>query len=142
MVTFKLSTGHPDVWTSATVFKKATSLLGENYLEIDPGEAVRAGADGTKHTFTPLGNADTPADPKNNVPEHKPCPDYDSNDDKKRNACREILHVVEATTPDQLLHRIEATLPNVDRVLERARSLRGRAARRQRPGRQRRADHR
>ncbi len=122
LVTFKLSKDIP-VWSSATVFKKATSLLGENYLEVDPGEAVRAGADGTKHTFTPLGSANTPADAKNNVPEHKPCPDYDSNDDKKRNACREILHVVEATTPDQLLHRIEETLPNVDRVLESVRDL-------------------
>ena len=32
-------------------------------------------------------------------------------------------NVVEATTPDQLLHRIEQTLPNVDRVLESVRDL-------------------
>jgi phospholipid/cholesterol/gamma-HCH transport system substrate-binding protein len=31
--------------------------------------------------------------------------------------------VVEATTPDQLLHRIDETLPNVDRVLESVRDL-------------------
>jgi len=33
------------------------------------------------------------------------------------------VNVVEATTPDQLLHRIEQTLPNVDRVLESVRDL-------------------
>ena len=119
VVTFKLSKDIP-VWSSATVFKKATSLLGENYLEIDPGEEIRTGPDGTKHTFTPLGNAKIDADPKTGTPAHPPCPDYDSNDDTKRNLCREIPHVVEATTPDQLLHRIEETLPNVDRVLPRA----------------------
>ena len=32
-------------------------------------------------------------------------------------------NVVEATTPDQLMHRIEQTLPNVDRVLESVRDL-------------------
>ncbi len=106
-VTFRLSTDIK-VWSSATVFKKATSLLGENYLEIDPGEEVRTGADGTKRTFTPLGAR---------------CKDYDSPDEKLRDACRRIEHVVEATTPDQLLHRIDETLPNVDRVLESVRDL-------------------
>src|SRR5262249_31430723 len=38
-------------------------------------------------------------------------------------ACRQIVNVIEATTPDQLLHRIEQTLPNVDRVLESVRDL-------------------
>ena len=33
------------------------------------------------------------------------------------------MNVIEATTPDQLLHRIEQTLPNVDRVLESVRDL-------------------
>ncbi|MEP6862214.1 MAG: MlaD family protein [Deltaproteobacteria bacterium] len=106
-VTFRLSKDIK-VWTSATIFKKASSLLGENYLEVDPGEQVRPGADGTKVTFTPLG-----AD----------CKDYDSSDDKLRDECRRIEHVVEATTPDQLLHRIDETLPNVDRVLESVRDL-------------------
>jgi phospholipid/cholesterol/gamma-HCH transport system substrate-binding protein len=101
-VTFRLSTEIP-VWTSATVIKKATSLLGENYLEIDPGAETAQAADGSIRTFTRLG---------------PPCADYDSKDEVKRDACREIQHVVEATTPDQLLHRIEQTLPNVDRVLD------------------------
>lgn len=100
-VTFRMSRDIK-VWSSATVLKKATSLLGENYLEVDPGEEVRRGADGTKDTFTPLG-----AD----------CKAYESPDKKLQDACRHIDHVVESTTPDQLLHRIDETLPNVDRVL-------------------------
>lgn len=106
-VTFKLSRDI-QVWTSATVIKKATSLLGENYLEIDPGEEVRQAPDGTQQTFTRLG---------------PPCQGYASDDPAKRDACRRVPNVVEATTPDQLLHRIEQTLPNVDRVLESVRDL-------------------
>ena len=106
-VSFRLSTDIP-VWSNAVVLKKATSLLGENYLEVDPGTEVQQLPDGTTRKNTPLGRA---------------CPDYDSGDPKKRDACREIPHVVEATTPDQLLHRIEETLPNVDRVLESVRDL-------------------
>jgi phospholipid/cholesterol/gamma-HCH transport system substrate-binding protein len=34
------------VWSSAIVFKKATSLLGDNYLEIDPGSADQPDPDG------------------------------------------------------------------------------------------------
>lgn len=106
-VTFKLNTGIA-VWTSATVIKKATSLLGENYLEIDPGEEVRQAPDGTQQKFTRLG---------------PPCSGYGSDDKAKDDACRRVPNVVEATTPDQLLHRIEQTLPNVDRVLESVRDL-------------------
>src|ERR1044071_8306140 len=43
------------VWTSAVVVKKARSLLGDNYLEIDPGEQVKQAPDGTRQTFTKLG---------------------------------------------------------------------------------------
>ena len=106
-ITFRLSSDI-QVWSSATVFKKATSLLGENYLEIDPGEPERAGPDGQKQTFTRLG---------------PPCSNYSNPDEALSAPCREIKHVVEATTPDQLLHRIEETLPNVDRVLDSVRDL-------------------
>src|SRR6185503_4727351 len=51
-----------EVWSSAVVFKKASSLLGENYLEIDPGEPTRQAPDGTSVKFVRLG---------------KLCPDYD-----------------------------------------------------------------
>ncbi|HEX4355594.1 MAG TPA: MlaD family protein, partial [Polyangiales bacterium] len=106
-ITFQLSTDI-QVWSSATIFKKATSLLGENYLEIDPGEQTRIGPDGKPQSFGRLG---------------PPCPGYNSSKPEERDACREITHVVEATTPDQLLHRIEETLPNVDRVLDSVRDL-------------------
>jgi phospholipid/cholesterol/gamma-HCH transport system substrate-binding protein len=90
------------------IMKKARSLLGDNYLEIDPGEQVKQAPDGTRQTFTRLG---------------PPCPTYGDADPRKSEACRQIVNVVEATTPDQLLHRIEQTLPNVDRVLESVRDL-------------------
>ena len=106
-VTFKLN-DKIQVYTSGVVIKKATSLLGDNYLEIDPGEAERQNPDGTKQTFTLLGET---------------CKGYDSSDPKLSDPCRIVPTVIEATTPDQLMHRIEQTLPNVDRVLESVRDL-------------------
>lgn len=76
-----------EVWSSAVVVKKATSLLGENYLEIDPGGAEAALPDGTRQAARRLAAGD------------------------------QVPRVVEATTPDQLLRRIEETLPEVDAVL-------------------------
>ncbi|HEU4729329.1 MAG TPA: MlaD family protein [Kofleriaceae bacterium] len=96
------------VWTSAVIVKKARSLLGDNYLEIDPGEEVKQAPDGTRQSYTRLG---------------PPCPSYTDSDRRKSDPCRQIVNVIEATTPDQLLHRIEQTLPNVDRVLESVRDL-------------------
>ncbi|HEY5948299.1 MAG TPA: MlaD family protein [Kofleriaceae bacterium] len=104
---FNLSREIP-VWSSAVVYKKASSLLGENYLEIDPGEELRQSPDGTAVKYTKLGI---------------PCPDYNSNDQKKRDACREIKNRVEAVTPDMLIQRIEASTQNVDKVLESVRDL-------------------
>ncbi|MBL0212908.1 MAG: MCE family protein [Myxococcales bacterium] len=106
-VTFKLSKKIP-VYTSGVVIKKATSLLGDNYLEIDPGDEVKQLPDGTKQTFTLLGPS---------------CATYDDDDPRKADPCRQVPNVIEATTPDQLMHRIEQTLPNVDRVLESVRDL-------------------
>jgi len=73
------------VWSSAVIFKKATSLLGDNYLEIDPGSAQSPDADGNAAVRLKHGG--------------------------------QITRVVEATSPDQLLRRIEQSLPNVDAVL-------------------------
>jgi phospholipid/cholesterol/gamma-HCH transport system substrate-binding protein len=106
-VTFKVD-NEITVWTSAVIIKKARSLLGDNYLEIDPGEEVKQAPDGTRQSFTKLGPN---------------CPTYRDSDRRKSDACRQIPNVVEATTPDQLLHRMEQTLPNVDRVLESVRDL-------------------
>ena len=106
-VTFKVDEAIT-VWSSAVVVKKARSLLGDNYLEIDPGEEVKQAPDGTRQSFTRLG---------------PPCAAYRDADPRKAEACRQIPNVIEATTPDQLLHRMEQTLPNVDRVLESVRDL-------------------
>jgi phospholipid/cholesterol/gamma-HCH transport system substrate-binding protein len=106
-VTFKVD-DEITVWTSAVVIKKARSLLGDNYLEIDPGEEVKQAPDGTRRQFTKLGPS---------------CPTYKDEDRRKSDVCRRVPNVIEATTPDQLLHRMEQTLPNVDRVLESVRDL-------------------
>jgi phospholipid/cholesterol/gamma-HCH transport system substrate-binding protein len=106
-ITFKID-DEIAVWASGVVVKKASSLLGDNYLEIDPGEPTKQMPDGTKQTFEQLG-------PK--------CSTYGDPDDKKAEPCKRVPNVIEATTPDQLLHRIEQTVPNVDRVLESVRDL-------------------
>jgi phospholipid/cholesterol/gamma-HCH transport system substrate-binding protein len=69
------------------VFKKSTSLLGDYYLEIDPGTEVAVGPDGTEQVFEQLGDGD------------------------------QVPRVVESTSVDQLLRRIDETLPDVDAVL-------------------------
>ncbi len=107
VVTFKIST-NVKVWSSGVVIKKAKSLLGDNYLEVDPGEESRQAPDGTRQTFTLLGPS---------------CKTYDHPDAEKREPCRQVPTVIEATTPDQLMARIEQTLPRVDRVLESVRDL-------------------
>jgi phospholipid/cholesterol/gamma-HCH transport system substrate-binding protein len=81
------------VFDSAVVFKKATSLLGNYYIEVDPGDAETVSADGSKVSHVVLKQGE------------------------------EIMHVVEATSPDQLLRRIEQSLPNVDEVLKSVRDL-------------------
>ena len=106
-VTFKVD-DEIAVWTSAVIVKKARSLLGDNYLEIDPGEEIKQAPDGSRQSFTKLGPS---------------CAGYKDHDRRKSDPCRQISNVIEATTPDQLLHRMEQTLPNVDRVLESVRDL-------------------
>jgi len=96
------------VYTSGIVIKKATSLLGDNYLEVDPGDETKQLPDGTKQSFTILGPV---------------CATYGDSERRKSDPCRQVPNVIEATTPDQLMHRIEQTLPNVDRVLESVRDL-------------------
>ena len=106
-VTFRLD-NEITVWSSGVVVKKARSLLGDNYLEIDPGEEIKQAPDGKRQQFTKLGPT---------------CASYRDPDRSKSDACRHVPNVIESTTPDQLLHRIEQTLPNVDRVLESVRDL-------------------
>ncbi len=91
-VRFKVRRDVP-MWSSAVVFKKATSLLGDHYLEIDPGSPETTDATGALLQNDRLVDGD------------------------------QIARVVEATSPDQLLRRIEQSLPNVDDVLLSVRAL-------------------
>ncbi|MBA2542017.1 MAG: MCE family protein, partial [Deltaproteobacteria bacterium] len=106
-ITFRIR-GKIDVYQSGVVVKKASSLLGDNFLEIDPGEAKKQMPDGTTKVFPQLGPT---------------CATYNDDDEKKAEPCKLVPNVIEATTPDQLLRRIEQTVPNVDRVLESVRDL-------------------
>jgi len=100
-ITFRIN-DQIEVFSSGVVIKKASSLLGEHYLEIDPGEPTKQMPDGTTKEFYKLGPS---------------CQGYDSSVEKEVEHCKLVPNVIESTTPDQLLHRIEQTVPNVDRVL-------------------------
>ncbi|MEM9488744.1 MAG: MlaD family protein [Myxococcota bacterium] len=81
------------VWSNAVVLKKSSSLLGAYYLEIDPGTPESVDPEGNRVDNTRLGDGDV------------------------------VPRVVEATSPDQLMRRIEESMPNVDRVLLSVRDL-------------------
>ncbi|HTM20575.1 MAG TPA: MlaD family protein [Kofleriaceae bacterium] len=81
------------VWSNAVAYKKSASLLGSYYIEIDPGSEKSLDGAGREVTNTRLGNGD------------------------------QIKLVVEATSPDQLLRRIEESMPKVDSVLISVRDL-------------------
>jgi len=81
------------LWDNAVLFKKSSSLLGNFYLEIDPG---------SPQTVNVLGEA-SPS--------------------KKLESGAEIVRVVEATSVDMLLRRIDETMPKVDAVLLSVRDL-------------------
>ncbi|MCG8425247.1 MAG: MlaD family protein [Proteobacteria bacterium] len=81
------------VWSNAVVLKKSSSLLGAYYLEIDPGMPQSINSGGQQVQNTRLEDGDT------------------------------IERVVEATSPDELMRRIEETMPNVDNVLLSVRDL-------------------
>jgi len=81
------------IYANAVAMKKSSSLLGDYYVEIDPG---------TPFSIDPQGN-------------------------KVENALlasgAEITRVVEATSPDQLMRRIEQSMPKIDQVLLSVRDL-------------------
>ncbi len=81
------------VWSSGVAFKKSTSLLGDYYIEIDPGTDVDQAPDGTQQQHTLLVNGDR------------------------------VPTVVESTSVDQLLRRIDETIPDVDAVLASVKDL-------------------
>jgi phospholipid/cholesterol/gamma-HCH transport system substrate-binding protein len=75
------------VYSNAVAYKKSASLLGSYYIEIDPGSEKSLDGAGREVTNTRLGDGD------------------------------QIKLVVEATSPDQLLRRIDESMPKVDAVL-------------------------
>lgn len=81
------------VWSNAVAMKKSASLLGSYYLEIDPGSPTSISATGELFDNELLEDGD------------------------------QIPVVVEATSPAELMRRIEQTLPNVDAVLLSVRDL-------------------
>lgn len=91
-VTIKVKKG-TEIWSNATIFKKSSSLLGEYYLEVDPGTEFMEGADGkmVQNTLLPEG--------------------------------AEIPTVIEASTPDQLIRQVGETLPKVNDALEEVKLL-------------------
>jgi phospholipid/cholesterol/gamma-HCH transport system substrate-binding protein len=78
-----------ELWGNATIFKKSSSLLGEYYLEIDPGTH-----------FSP-----DPSDPQKIV-ENKRLKDGD-----------QIVNVVEAVTTTDILVQVQETLPVLRAIL-------------------------
>ncbi|MCP4449137.1 MAG: MCE family protein [Myxococcales bacterium] len=81
------------IWGNAVLFKKSSSLLGNFYLEIDPGspESISALGQVTPSRQLPSGS--------------------------------EIVRVVEATSVDMLLRRLDESMPKVDAVLLSVRDL-------------------
>lgn len=100
-VTIAMRAGTP-LWSNATIFKKTASLLGEYYLEIDPG---------TPTSPDPTG----PSGSKKNEPLGEGC-------DIKPENCQ-IKNVVEAVTTGDVLVRIQETLPILRDILLDVREL-------------------
>lgn len=82
-----------EIWSNAAIFKKSSSLLGEFYLEVDPGspETVREDGGVDKNRLLTSGE--------------------------------EIKRVVEAATPDELMRRMTEVIPHVDDVITEVRGL-------------------
>jgi hypothetical protein len=94
-ITFRISR-EIDVFTNGVVIKKTSSLLGESYLEIAPGEANQQMPDGTSRTFIKLG---------------PDCDGYDSIDPKEDERCKLLPNAIELPPTDELLRQIEQLVP-------------------------------
>ena len=79
--------GDVSVYSGAIIYKKMTSLLGEYYLELDPGGKATVDAAGVTLQHGQLAKGG------------------------------EIVNVVETTSVDQLLRRAKEVAPNIDSVL-------------------------
>ena len=82
-----------ELWSNAVVYKKASSLLGAFFLEIDPGTPTTPLADGTVRENTRIPNGG------------------------------QIKNVVEAASIDAILRRFEQTMPKVDSLILSVREL-------------------
>src|SRR5215471_17311915 len=81
------------VWSNAAIFKKSSSLLGEYYLEIDPGTPQSVNERGEIVDNKLLANGD------------------------------EITTVIEATSVNELVSQVSKIVPHVDEVLQEVRDL-------------------
>jgi len=82
-----------ELWTNATVYKKSSSLLGDFFIEIDPGTPFSQDATGKRIENSQLENAS------------------------------QITRVIEAASPDDIIRKIDETIPKVDSVLLSVRDL-------------------
>ena len=76
-----------EIWSNAAIYKESSSLLGEYYLEIDPG---------TPESVTPHGEIVKNVRLKNGD---------------------EIKTVIEAASMDALISRVQETIPQIDKAL-------------------------
>ncbi len=86
-----------ELWSNAVIYKRSSSLLGEYYLEIDPG---------TPESPDPL--------------TRKPVPNYLMRNCEKttgRKGCNQITNVVEAITASDILVQMSETLPVLRDIL-------------------------
>lgn len=82
-----------EIWSNATVYKKSSSLLGDFFIEIDPGTPFSQDATGKRIENTKLENG------------------------------TQITRVIEAASPDDIIRKIDETIPKVDSVLLSVRDL-------------------
>ncbi|HEX2573834.1 MAG TPA: MlaD family protein [Polyangia bacterium] len=92
-----------ELWSNAVIYKKSASLLGEYYLEIDPG---------MPYTPDPL----TGKTIQNYL--IKDCEKVTGNPD-----CKQIKNVIEAVTPSDILVQVNETLPVLRDILWNVRKL-------------------
>ncbi len=91
-VKFQLRDDVP-IYDNAVVYKKSSSLLGDYYLELDPGSPESVNAAGV------------------------------TVQNQRLESGEQVPTVVEATSVDELMRRMDQTLPNVDAVLLSVRDL-------------------
>ncbi len=85
-----------DVWSNAIAAKRASSLLGGFYIQIDPGQPNPPSASGELEPVELLGKR--------------------GENDTRETIPNFIKNAREATTPEELMRRIEESLPHIDKV--------------------------